>query len=406
MRWFFSMKRTIVSPSGMPRLSNSTISDGRSSALADTSPRYTPTHCNGCSLTRRGRSFESISADFENSRSPLAMFSGSLPRRDSIGFSGSVIRSFSLKRRCGPRHDPRQSRSSGRFRAEHDAESTALECRRHAATSASQSIEGRATLRSRATRARRPFSPDRSTDATRLSHAPASGLPRMSRPRRTGDPPCQQRRARCGGIDDRGRSTRQHWPEPRPVRSKRLVGIAHGERVVPEVDEHADAVACALDRTLSGMSVRAKIQGRTRRPWGRDDRTPYLPVWAVVRWVVLNGNVRPNGRIRNPFCGFQPARHRARDHVQVDFPPNQRGVFRPHTRTHVTGGAGEVRFPDTRRTRHPSWQSTRLSNGRITRSTRGGATRRSPLPATTATPMSGRSGLVTGCRAQRRRGVF
>ena len=252
MRWFFSMKRTIVSPSGMPRLSNSTISDGRSSAFADTSPRYTPIHCDGCSSTRRGRSFESISADFENSRSPLAIFSGSLPRRDSIGFTGSVIRRSSFKRRCRLRHDPRQSRSSGRFRAEHDAESTAIERRRHAATSTSQSIEGRAPLRSRATRAWRPFSPDRRTDATLFSHAPASGLPRMSRPRCAGDPLCRQRRARRGGIDDRGHSTGQHRPDPRPVRSERLVRIAHGERVVPEVDEDADAVACALDRIAIG----------------------------------------------------------------------------------------------------------------------------------------------------------
>ena len=132
MRWFFSMKRTIVSPSGMPRLSSSSISDGRSSAFADTSPRYTPTHCGGCSLMRRGRSFESISADFENSRSPLAISSGSLPRRDSIGFSGSFIRSSSLKRRCRLHHDLRQFPSSGRFWAEHDAESTALKHRRHA----------------------------------------------------------------------------------------------------------------------------------------------------------------------------------------------------------------------------------------------------------------------------------
>ena len=132
MRWFFSMKRTNVSPGGMPRLSNSSISDGRSSAFADTSPRYTPTHCDGCSLMRRGRSFESISADFENSRSPLAISSGLLPRRERIGLSGSVIRSSSLKRHCRRRHDPRQSRSSGRLWAEHDAESTALKCRRHA----------------------------------------------------------------------------------------------------------------------------------------------------------------------------------------------------------------------------------------------------------------------------------
>ena len=76
------------------------------------------------------------------------------------------------------------------------------------------------------------------------------------------------------------------------------------------------------------------------------------------------------------------------------------GVFRPYTRTHVTGGAGEVRLPDTRRTRPPSWQSTRPSNGRITRSTRGGVARGSPLPATTATPRSGRSGPAPECGEQ------
>ena len=95
----------------------------------------------------------------------------------------------------------------------------------------------------------------------------------------------------------------------------------------------------------------------------------------------------------------------ARVHVRVDFPPDQRGVFRSHTRTHVTGGAGEVRLPDTRRTRRPSWQSTRPSNGRITRSTRGGVARRSRPPATTATPRSGRSGPATACGAQGRRGA-
>ena len=91
MRWFSSMNRTIVSPSGMPLLFNSSIRDGRSSAFADTSPRYTPIHCNGYWLTRRRRSFDNISADFENSRNPLAIFSGLFPSRDSIGFSGALI---------------------------------------------------------------------------------------------------------------------------------------------------------------------------------------------------------------------------------------------------------------------------------------------------------------------------
>ena len=219
VRWFFSMKRTIVSPSGMSRLSNSTISDGRSSALADTSPRYTPTHCDGCSSTSRGRSFESISADFENSRSPLAILSGPLPRRDSIGLSGSVIRRSSFKRRCRLRHGPRQSRSSGRFRAEHDAESTVLERRRHAATSVSQSIEGRATLRCRAARARRPFSPDRGTDATRFSHAPVSGLPRRGLNAPALGQQAQPHRATRSGFRLRGASGPRRASPNRPRRA-------------------------------------------------------------------------------------------------------------------------------------------------------------------------------------------
>ena len=92
MRWFFSMKRTIVSPSGRPRLSSSLMSDGRSTAFADTLPRYTPIHCEGYSSMRRGRSLASIAADFENSRRPLAISSEALPKRDLIGLSGSVIR--------------------------------------------------------------------------------------------------------------------------------------------------------------------------------------------------------------------------------------------------------------------------------------------------------------------------
>ena len=109
-------------------------------------------------LIRRGRSFESISADFENSRSPLAMSSGSLPKRDRIGFSGSFIRSSSLKRLCRPRLDRRQSESSRRFWAERDSESTALTCRRHSITFASRPIDRRATMRLRQ-RAQRGHSP-------------------------------------------------------------------------------------------------------------------------------------------------------------------------------------------------------------------------------------------------------
>ena len=32
-----------------------------------------------------------------------------------------------------------------------------------------------------------------------------------------------------------------------------------------------------------------KTQGRTKRPWGQEEQIPYLPVWAVFRWVVLDG---------------------------------------------------------------------------------------------------------------------
>ncbi len=49
-----------------------------------------------------------------------------------------------------------------------------------------------------------------------------------------------------------------------------------------------------LNRNVSGhIASHHKIQGRTRRPWGNDNRTPYLPFRAVVRWVFLNSNVCP-----------------------------------------------------------------------------------------------------------------
>ena len=39
-----------------------------------------------------------------------------------------------------------------------------------------------------------------------------------------------------------------------------------------------------------------KIQGRARCPWGRDDRTPYLPFREAVRWVLLKDNLCPARR--------------------------------------------------------------------------------------------------------------
>lgn len=51
--------------------------------------------------------------------------------------------------------------------------------------------------------------------------------------------------------------------------------------------------------------VPAKIQGRTRRPWGQDDRTPCLPVWAAVRWVVLLGKVCPYSGICKLLLPFR-----------------------------------------------------------------------------------------------------
>ena len=46
----------------------------------------------------------------------------------------------------------------------------------------------------------------------------------------------------------------------------------------------------ASDRHLACQTI-PNIQGRTRRPRDRDNRTPYLPVQAVVRWVVLGGSL-------------------------------------------------------------------------------------------------------------------
>ena len=103
--------------------------------------------------------------------------------------------------------------------------------------------------------------------------------------------------ARRGGIDDGGRGVRQHRSESRPVRAERLVGIAHGERVVPEVYEHADAVAWAMDRIVTGHYLSVQNTGTHEASLGSRLSDPVLPVWAVVRWAVLRGNVSRNGLI-------------------------------------------------------------------------------------------------------------
>ena len=69
---------------------------------------------------------ESISADFENSRRPLAISSGVLPNRVSIGFFGSAIRSPFVMRCYRPTLDLRQTPPTGLSWMERNAESSAL----------------------------------------------------------------------------------------------------------------------------------------------------------------------------------------------------------------------------------------------------------------------------------------
>lgn len=38
-------------------------------------------------------------------------------------------------------------------------------------------------------------------------------------------------------------------------------------------------------------------QGRTRRPWDHNDRTPFLPIRAVVRWVILRSHDKQFGQL-------------------------------------------------------------------------------------------------------------
>ena len=51
------------------------------------------------------------------------------------------------------------------------------------------------------------------------------------------------------------------------------------------------------------MRHQKTLQGRTRRPWGFDNRIPFPPVWAVIRWVVLGNYVNTNARFSNPLSG-------------------------------------------------------------------------------------------------------
>ena len=120
-----------------------------------------------------------------------------------------------------------------------------------------------------------------------------------------------------------GRGARQHRPQLRPVREEGLVHALHVQSVVPEVDEHADAVSGDRwkDSLRSSPRMGPKTQGRTRRPWGQDDRTPDLPVWAAVRWVVLDSKCTRRGVEKAPLGPAATAacsRQEGRYHASVD----------------------------------------------------------------------------------------
>ena len=90
-----------------------------------------------------------------------------------------------------------------------------------------------------------------------------------------------------GGVNDCRRGARKYRSKPRPVCAERLVCIPHGESEIPEINEHPHAMAGPWSWLVIGHLGIHKTQGRARRPWGDDNRTPCLPVWAVVRWVML-----------------------------------------------------------------------------------------------------------------------
>ena len=57
----------------------------------------------------------------------------------------------------------------------------------------------------------------------------------------------------CGcGITDGGSGAREIGPQLRPIRTEFCVGIPHGERVVPKIDEHPYTMMEGLDRGNSG----------------------------------------------------------------------------------------------------------------------------------------------------------
>ena len=52
----------------------------------------------------------------------------------------------------------------------------------------------------------------------------------------------------CRGIDDHGRGACERRPELGPIRTEVGIGISHGKRAVPEVDEHTYAMTGSLNR--------------------------------------------------------------------------------------------------------------------------------------------------------------
>ncbi len=95
---------------------------------------------------------------------------------------------------------------------------------------------------------------------------------------------------RTSRSNELGCRARQHRPEPGPVRAEVRIDIPHGERVVPEVDEHPYTMALrvyVVGRWTGHGSGVQKYRDAQRRPWGHGDRPPLAPVWAAIRWALL-----------------------------------------------------------------------------------------------------------------------
>ena len=58
----------------------------------------------------------------------------------------------------------------------------------------------------------------------------------------------------------------------------------------------------AAGSTLSARTDPKKLRDARWRPWGQDDRTPCLPVWAAVRWILLDSKSTRLG-VRGNFPG-------------------------------------------------------------------------------------------------------